>query len=302
MISYAHDDKDFVWPLADALAAHHDVWIDRDEMKVGDSVFQQVSKGLREADFAVVVLSPHYVKKIWTQREIAGLTTLEDESRKIILPVWKDIDKAGVAAFSPFMADRMALMASRGVAAVIEDLRFAIAAASNAVAVAAKPTAAQKLASLGQDLKARAATETLLRSTEGANLVSVAYTEVCRQIEQQLKAIETESLRFNVKQGPQGMFLVHTRFMLTLRLFLESMAMNDASQAKLKVHVFRRSPPAEFGGPSAEPDELGGNDYTPWFSDRAVIWRLNDRKSYDSAGIVDAAIDLLHRQLQREST
>jgi hypothetical protein len=91
-------------------------------MKVGDSVFQLVSKGLREADFAVVVFSLHYVKKAWTQREIAGLTTLEDDARKGVLPVWKDIDKARVAAFSPFMADRVAVLASRRVAAVVDDL------------------------------------------------------------------------------------------------------------------------------------------------------------------------------------
>lgn len=302
MISYAHDDKDFVWPLADELGKHHDVWIDRDQMTVGDSVFAQVSKGLREADFAVVVFSPSYVRKAWTQRELAGLTTLEDEERKIILPVWKDIDKPGVRAFSSFMADRIAASAARGFAAVADDLCFAIAAASKTAAVVPKPAGAQKMAAFGQDLKAREAALTMLRTVEGAGLVTAAYEEICKLIELQLKSIETDSLRFNCKRGAQGMLLVHTRFMLTLRLFLENMDMNSATEAKLKVHVFRRAPAPELGGASGDPTELDGQDYAPWFSDGVVVWRLTEKKTFDGQGVVDVAIDLLRQQLQSESS
>jgi len=160
----------------------------------------------------------------------------------------------------------------------------------------------QKLAALGEDLAARSAADALLRTVDGAGLVTAAYHEVCGLIEQQLKTIESPTLRFNVKHGAHGMLLIHTRYMLTLRLFLENMALNSASEAKLKLHIFRRGPPAEFGGAGEEPVELAGHDYLPWFSGRAVVWRQDGRKPVDTRGVVDAAIELLRQQLQSESS
>lgn len=301
MISYAHEDKDFAWALADNLKQDHDVWIDRDEMKVGDSIFQQVSQGLRDADFGVVIFSPHYVKKTWTQREVAGFTTLEDETRKIVLPVWKDIDKAGVAAFAAFMADRTASLASRGVDTVASELRYAIAIASNAVTVATKPSAAQKLAALGQDFKAKAEAEALLRTMEGAKQVGADYEKICAQLKVHLEAAQSDSLKFNVRRGSDGTFVAYTRSMLVLRLYLENLYLNSASDAILHIEVLRRERPREFGEEGGPPSELDSSSYQPWFAGQTVVWRMDGRKAIDTDAVINVAIEMLHRQLERES-
>src|SRR2546426_3995304 len=47
----------------------------------------------RSCDFGVVVLSPAFFSKKWPQAELDGLFALETVTRKIILPVWKDISE-----------------------------------------------------------------------------------------------------------------------------------------------------------------------------------------------------------------
>jgi hypothetical protein len=68
-ICHASEDKDeLVRPLAAALKGEHvDVWYDEFSLKVGDSLRQSIDRGLAGARFGVVVLSPAFFKKSWTQ-------------------------------------------------------------------------------------------------------------------------------------------------------------------------------------------------------------------------------------------
>ena len=65
-ICYVWEDKDdFVEPLAHALQnAGFEVWYDKFQLTLGDSLFQKIGEGLNSADFGVVVLSnPFFGKK-----------------------------------------------------------------------------------------------------------------------------------------------------------------------------------------------------------------------------------------------
>src|SRR5205823_5536445 len=68
-ICHASEDKhDVARPLAEALTARGArVWLDELEMKVGDSLRLKIDDGLRLSRFGVVVLSPSFFDKRWTQ-------------------------------------------------------------------------------------------------------------------------------------------------------------------------------------------------------------------------------------------
>lgn len=122
-IAHASEDKDSIArPLHQALVARGwKVWLDEAALELGDSLRQKIDQGLRECRYGVVVLSPSFFAKTWPQRELDGLVARETASgAKAILPIWHSIDHAGVAAFSPMLADRLAVKSSDGIDVVVE--------------------------------------------------------------------------------------------------------------------------------------------------------------------------------------
>lgn len=86
-LSHASEDKQaFVNALAEKLNAVHQVWYDQYSLKVGDSIFESISRGLRTCDYGVVVLSRNFFSKKWTRAELDRLFALERAVHKIILP------------------------------------------------------------------------------------------------------------------------------------------------------------------------------------------------------------------------
>ena len=110
-ISHASEDKDdFVRGLANALEDKGaKVWFDESALQVGDSLSQEIDKGLRESRFGIVVLSKNFLAKKWPRRELDGLTSLEVDGRNLILPIWHKISKDQVMEYSPILADKVAL-------------------------------------------------------------------------------------------------------------------------------------------------------------------------------------------------
>jgi hypothetical protein len=110
-ISHASEDKgDFVRPLAQALDEFgFDIWYDEFELKVGDSLRQSIDRGLVNSSYGIVILSKAFFEKNWPQYELNGLTAREIEGKKVILPIWYNIDKEDVLKYSPTLADKVAL-------------------------------------------------------------------------------------------------------------------------------------------------------------------------------------------------
>lgn len=111
-ISHASQDKaDFVEPLADLLSGMgFRVWYDDFVLMLGDSISRSIDKGIARSSYGLVVLSPHFFAKQWTERELAGLTTREVAGRKkLILPVWHNVTHEDVMEYSPTLADKKAL-------------------------------------------------------------------------------------------------------------------------------------------------------------------------------------------------
>ena len=76
----------------------------------------------------MVILSPNFFQKEWPQKELDGLVARETASgEKAILPIWHKIDRGGVAAHSPTLADRLAAPSSGGVTAVAAEILAVLA-------------------------------------------------------------------------------------------------------------------------------------------------------------------------------
>lgn len=109
-ISHASEDKDdFVRPLADALIAQGlNVWYDEMTLRIGDSLRQKIDKGLANSKVGLVVLSPSFIKKGWTNYELDGIVTRTVSGEQVLLPIWHNITKQQVVDFSPSIADKVA--------------------------------------------------------------------------------------------------------------------------------------------------------------------------------------------------
>ncbi len=122
-ISHASEDKGiFVRNLADELGKSIRVWYDEFTLKIGDSLRRSIDKGLGQSRYGVVVLSHNFFKKEWPQKELDGLVAMERDGRKVILPIWLDVDAAEITRYSPLLADRVAAKASDGLEQVVAKL------------------------------------------------------------------------------------------------------------------------------------------------------------------------------------
>ena len=85
------------------------IWYDEFELEVGDSLRQSIDKGLANSRYGIVILSPDFFAKNWPQYELNGLTAREIDGHKVILPIWHNVNRQDVLAYSPTLADKVAL-------------------------------------------------------------------------------------------------------------------------------------------------------------------------------------------------
>ena len=105
-ISHASEDKDdFVRLLAQALVEEGlSVWYDEFELSIGDSLRRKIDSGLAQSSFGVVVLSPSFFQKNWTQYELDGLTVRQMAGEDVILPIWHRLTHDEILNKAPSLA------------------------------------------------------------------------------------------------------------------------------------------------------------------------------------------------------
>lgn len=109
-ISHASEDKEaVVRPLAAALVAEGlNVWFDEFELRIGDSLRRKIDQGLANSRVGLVVLSHSFIAKGWTNYELDGIVTRSVSGEQVLLPIWHNISKQEVVAYSPSLADKVA--------------------------------------------------------------------------------------------------------------------------------------------------------------------------------------------------
>jgi hypothetical protein len=126
-ISHASEDKEHVVRQLASLLSDRglDVWYDEFELRVGDSLRRKIDAGIARSRFGLVVLSPAFFSQRWPQYELDGLVTMQNSGRQVILPIWHGVSMDEVRAFSPSLADKVAL---RTADSTMEDIADEIAA------------------------------------------------------------------------------------------------------------------------------------------------------------------------------
>jgi hypothetical protein len=119
-ICHATEDKeDIARPLAHLLhAANLKVWFDEFSLKLGDSLTESISRGLKGSKYGLVIFSPDFFGKQWTERELRTLLNLE----KRILPIWHNVDKQDIEEHYPFLTDLYAVKSKEGFERIVDSI------------------------------------------------------------------------------------------------------------------------------------------------------------------------------------
>lgn len=88
-ISYSHENKDFVDKLAMQLVHRNvNVWLDRWELSIGDSIIDKVQEAVDGASALLVILSKASIASEWCKRELSsGFLRELEEKRVVVMPV-----------------------------------------------------------------------------------------------------------------------------------------------------------------------------------------------------------------------
>jgi hypothetical protein len=123
-IAHAFQDQKIARQLAHALRARDwSVWFDEDELKVGDDLVAAINRGVAESYLQIFILSPAFFENSWPRRELKLALGREfREGRKLMVPVWHEVDSADIARYSPELAGRLAISTSEGLPAVVDAL------------------------------------------------------------------------------------------------------------------------------------------------------------------------------------
>ncbi|MEA3226160.1 MAG: toll/interleukin-1 receptor domain-containing protein, partial [Planctomycetota bacterium] len=123
-VCHASEDKGFVEPLALALkdkGLH--VWYDRFQLSLGDSLRQEIDRGLANSRYGIVVLSKAFFQKRWPQSELDALASRQNaEGRKVILPIWHGIEADLVRKHSPLLESLLAARSCDGLESVVSQV------------------------------------------------------------------------------------------------------------------------------------------------------------------------------------
>lgn len=116
-ISHANGDKEeFVSGLTDALVKLGiSIWYDANTLEWGDNWKLQIANGLKKCRFGIVVISPEFLGREWTEKELRELLQRQNESgEKVILPLLYKMTVEDLKKSYPQVADLQALAVSPG--------------------------------------------------------------------------------------------------------------------------------------------------------------------------------------------
>ena len=127
-ICHASKDKNAIArPLGDLLESYGlRVWLDENELKLGDSLRGTIDHALTKSKYGIVILSKAFFERDWPQRELNALAALESPERKVIIPVWHEVDHGFITNFSPLLADKFAVSTEHGLVQVVTQILRAI--------------------------------------------------------------------------------------------------------------------------------------------------------------------------------
>jgi hypothetical protein len=109
-VSYKRkDSSSFVERLVSSLKAFEaEVWLDKQQLKPGDSILSGIEEGIALSIDAVIILSRNYFEG-WSEHERRNLYSLMVSKRLRIIPVWYQLTQDDVMSLAPMFADLIAI-------------------------------------------------------------------------------------------------------------------------------------------------------------------------------------------------
>ncbi len=295
----SEDQPDFVRPLAEALSIEFKVWYSEYELKLGDSLLQRIDGGLATCDFAIVVLSHAFFAKQWPQAELDGLIARESKSRKVILPIWKDITKEEVAAYSPILAGRLAATNTAGLPKIVEEIRIAVGVSERQRNLTRMEFATERVRELRQNVAEKKRAEQLLYSEEGVQRLTTSVDTIFKAVETALTTDQTQSdpIKFGISKPLRDSFQVMT--IKGMYLHLRAKNLHCAADTRLEFKVVQRSWD-DLGRPTSGVFSHHDDEFRPTFrsADRLVWVSTEDSTAYDTDALVAHVTDIFVQKIQ----
>ena len=295
-LSHASEDQpDFVRPLAEALSAFPNefkVWYSEYELTIGDRLLTKIDAGLKNCDYGIVVLSPHFFAKRWPREELEGLFQLETTERKVILPIWKDVAESEVRSFSPILASRLGTNSGVGIPKIVEDIRRAVGLVDRYKQISSSAWK-DKLKKLDQNLGHARQVEQFSRTEEAVQLVSSVAVELIDQAwkmaEKFVSRLSALKLYLPPRKNERHYFVISGPNRLTLHLSFNNVFVNSVERASLKVTIFRAK---DDWDEKSENTILERYDFRPAFDkEMKVFWTSSDLSFADGGALLDFAFD-----------
>lgn len=306
-VCHASEDKaDFVRPLAAALRQHFEVWYDEYELTLGDSLVRKINGGLASCDYGVVVLSPSFFQKKWPQAELDGLFALEGTTRKMILPVWKDVSVDDVRKFSPILAGRLGANAAEGVEKVVSEIRRAVEVSDRTREISATDSIIERARQLDRTLQETRNQERLSRSEEGVSMVKAGFGTLISGIEAALNEVKKTSqvLQFSVAQSSHSLgdlFIVRANYGVALHVLLTGLGGNYTYETELHGILFKRD--VRYFDQEQRANRLRELTFKPIFRlPSQLAWTDNgNRKAYSTEELASVLLEALMLEVQKQS-
>lgn len=305
-ISHASEDKpDFVRPLVEALKQYYEVWYDEVNLRVGQSLREEIDKGLRESDVGVVVLSQNFFRKGWTKAELDGLLDAQLSTGKLLLPVWHGVGVEDVRDFSRILASRVGANSSKGIDSVVDELRLAIDA-SETTKTLAPSSSTSLLIGVGNDIQAARHEGQTRQSRESAALVTGAFAGLHAYfnslIESANSAIQEKVFGVEFSKNLQPTITVTGPKRLILHIQLSRMASNSAALSQVDSCIFYDKMDFDQGAM----DPFGQSTWYPRFIlDKGVLWSPQSyesgkpRELFTAIQLGDKLIQQMHSELNK---
>lgn len=105
-VSHSSEDKElYVDGLVDEMKSlGMSVFYDTDVIDWGDNLKEKIDQGLKNCTLAVIVVSPTYFNREWTEYELQTLLERQDaEKNKLVLPILHHVSKDELVRHYPLL-------------------------------------------------------------------------------------------------------------------------------------------------------------------------------------------------------
>src|SRR5262245_13635882 len=109
-ISYSSEDEPYANELARAFKfLGLSVWFAPLTLEIGDRLLDSINAGLAASEYGLLILSPSYLAKNWTNYELDVLHRQHIEQNKKLLPLWHGVNRSQVDNWNPGIGGLFAL-------------------------------------------------------------------------------------------------------------------------------------------------------------------------------------------------